>query len=395
MKDAPHLLAIKVKKVLLSPFAFLRGHAPTFYSILEEAPDLERGPNGSGIIVGDAHLENFGAYRVRRSKGSGGKNAKRNHASTKSVAFDVNDFDDACVGPHRYDVVRLATSLLLAARVYGEPGHAILELLARLLDGYGAGAFGGTMPKPPESVKRLVSSVENRTATEFLAARTRGQKARRRFVLGERYFPLVPKLVAGLPEALRTYAATLPKNERPEGDELTLVDAAFRVAGNGSLGCLRIAALVKGRDDGWLFDLKEEDERPSPHRLVKPVLRDPVERVLGAFLASVERPPSRLGRTTLLGTPMLVRRLTPQEDKLDVAKLSRDTFVELVPFLGALLGAAHARAATKAAKPHRKADQTDLADRAIVIAGLHETAFLSYAREASRAGLAPTLSKAR
>lgn len=391
MKGAPHLLALKIKKVQISPFAFLRGHAGTFYSILEEAPDLEGGPGGVGTIVGDAHLENFGAYRVRRTK-----RAKREselvkkrvgHSHAKTVAFDVNDFDDACIGPHRYDVLRLATSLLLAARTYGMPGHSTLELLSRLLNGYGAGAFGGAFPKAPESVKRLIANVEARTAREFLAGRTRGRKSRRRFVLGERYFALETELVAALPLALARYAEGLPEDERPSPEELALVDAAFRVAGNGSLGCLRIAALVRGRDDGWLFDLKEEDVLPSPHRLLSLRPQNPVDRVLGSFLTSVARAPSRIGRTEILGTPLLVRRLTPQEDKLDVAKLSRETFAKLVPYLGALLGAAHARAATKAAKPHRKVDQTDLADRAIVMAGLHETAFLSYAREASRAGL--------
>lgn len=376
MAHAPHLLAIKVRKCGLSPFSFLRGHAPTFYAILEEASDLEEGPSGSGYIIGDAHLENFGAYRVRKGKKAG---------PGKPVAFDVNDFDDGCVGPHRYDLLRLATSLLLASRIYGESSTKTLDLLARLLDGYGAGAFGGTKPRAPESVKRLVARVEARTSHDFLGARTRGAKGRRRFVLGERYFALDREIVDALPAALARYSDGLEKNERLEPSELRLVDAAFRVAGNGSLGCLRIAALVKGRDEGWLFDLKEEDAKPSPHRLVKIKGRDPVERVLSAFVASVEKTPSRLGRTELLGKKLLVRRLTPQEDKLDVAELTRDAFVALVPYLGALLGSAHARAASKPGKPHRRVDQDDLADRAIVMAGLHETACLAYARESSRA----------
>lgn len=380
MAHAPHLLAIKAKKCGVSPFAFLRGHAPLFYSILEEAPDLEDGPSGSGYIVGDAHLENFGAYRVRRA---------RTKKRSKPVAFDVNDFDDGCRGPHRYDVLRLATSLLLAARVYGETSAQTLDLLARLLDGYGAGAFGGREPRPPAIVRQLVAKVEARTSHAFLQERTRGTKARRRFVLGERYFALDPAVVAALPGALARYSAALAEPERLDPTEIELVDAAFRVAGNGSLGCLRIAALVRGRDDGWLFDLKEEDPKPSPHRLTKVRVRDPVARVLAAFVASVAEPPSRLGRTELLGKQLLVRRLTPQEDKLDVAELGRDAFVSLVPYLGALLGKAHARAADDPGKPHRRVDQDDLADRAIVVAGIHETACLAYAREAARKGLAP------
>jgi uncharacterized protein (DUF2252 family) len=377
--STPRLLRLKLAKMVVSPFAFLRGSAPSFYEVLEEAPDLAEGPSGRGTLVGDAHLENFGAFRVSR-KSHGGK---RKHGG--QVAFDVNDFDDSCVGPHRFDLVRLATSLLLAARIYGESGTATLELLRRMLEGYGTGSFEGNLPKMPNSVHDLVRKVEARTNREFLASRTKETKSGPKLTLGERYLPLDRTVRSAVPEALARYEASLDPAERPEAGALDLQDAAFRVAGTGSLGCLRIAALVRGDGDGWLFDLKEEEKHPSPHRLARVGRKSPAERVRTAFVTCLERTPSRLGTTELSGKSLLVRRLTPQEDKLDVAKLSRDTFVELVPYLGALLGRVHARGAEKPGKPHRSADLADLIESAIVLAGLHESAFLAYAMDAREA----------
>lgn len=382
MRGRPKLLAAKVHKQLSSPFAFLRGQAATFYTMLEEEPDLEAGPEGTGTLVGDAHLENFGAYRVDRAyrarppKGVGG---------TREVAFDVNDFDDTWTGPFRYDVVRLATSFLLASRTHGLTGASTLASLDRLLEGYAAGAFGGALPRVPEVVTSLVGRVEARSARDFLDARTTGRGKRRRFVRDGRYLPLDRRVAAELPRAMQVYSDGLPEPSRLSNDELPVIDAALRVAGNGSLGVLRIAVLVRGKDEGWLFDLKEEPPLPAPARLVPGDRGDPVGRVIAAFTTCVARPPSRLGRTRAAGRDLLVRRLGPEEDKLDATKLSRDELTALVPYVGSLLGLAHARTAPKRRKVLRGVDLRDLGDRAVVLAGLHETAFLGYAREATSA----------
>ena len=72
-------------------------------------------------------------------------------------------------------------------------------------------------------------------------------------------------------------------------------DMAFRIAGTGSLGCLRIALLVRGkgkRDGEWIFDMKEEDADPSSVRLLRKQKLQGAERVesgMRAALASVPR----------------------------------------------------------------------------------------------------------
>ena len=62
-KRFPELFVRKLQRMSSSPLAYLRGAAPLFYEILAARPELASGPAGEGWIVGDMHLENFGAYR--------------------------------------------------------------------------------------------------------------------------------------------------------------------------------------------------------------------------------------------------------------------------------------------------------------------------------------------
>ena len=90
------LVPVRHARMATSGFAFYRGAA------LVMAADLATRPR-SGLQVqlcGDAHLSNFGLFA----------------APDRSVVFDVNDFDETNPGPFEWDVQRLATSFVLAAR---------------------------------------------------------------------------------------------------------------------------------------------------------------------------------------------------------------------------------------------------------------------------------------
>jgi hypothetical protein len=91
---------------------------------------------------------------------------------------------------------------------------------------------------------------------------------------------------------------------------------------------------------------------------------------------------------------MLVRRLTPQEDKLDLTKLSPHDLEELTMFVGAILRRAHERGATgrraneRGARggepePWTQADGGALLDRAVALAGLHEATYLAWCKLAA------------
>jgi hypothetical protein len=111
-----------------NPFVFLRG---TFYRWAQqwrvmcgaaaEAPTV--------LAVGDLHVENFGTWRDVEGR----------------LVWGVNDVDEACVLPYTQDLIRLATSAVLAVR----QGHFALqarEACDAILDGYIASLERGGRP---------------------------------------------------------------------------------------------------------------------------------------------------------------------------------------------------------------------------------------------------------
>ena len=92
----PELLPIRYGRMLVSPFTFFRGAA------LIMASDLAATPRSgfTAQVCGDAHLSNFGLFGSPERK----------------LMFDVNDFDETLPGPWEWDLKRLASSAVIAAR---------------------------------------------------------------------------------------------------------------------------------------------------------------------------------------------------------------------------------------------------------------------------------------
>ena len=369
----PSLFAQKQRRMSASPFAFLRGAAPLFYEIIAQAPELAAGPEGQGWIVGDLHLENFGAYGPARPGST--------DVDKRAAAFNLNDFDDAVRGPWRWDLLRLLTSLILAGRELGVSGPVVLELATHLLDSYVAAAFrGAPVPAQPAPVAALVERMRSRSRQELLDARTVVEAGKRHFVRGERYLELAPEIRAALPAAVETYVAGLLPEERPRLEQLEIVDAAYRVAGTGSLGALRVALLVRGKggaDGHWIFDMKEQSA-PSAAGLVANSALSQAERVVTAFRACIEPPPRLLGTSRIGTSDVFVRRLTPQEDKLNLCHLKAESLGSLALYLGALVGAAHARAVEMVPPAWSERERSELVQRAARMASLHEAIYLAW-----------------
>ena len=94
----PERLALKLRALRSDPFAFFRGTAPLFYSTIDMPRTLRKAP--LGLCCGDLHLENFGSYK----------------GDNRLVYFDLNHFDEACIAPLGYDLLRFTSSILLAAK---------------------------------------------------------------------------------------------------------------------------------------------------------------------------------------------------------------------------------------------------------------------------------------
>jgi uncharacterized protein (DUF2252 family) len=385
-KRFPDLFVRKLQRMSSSPLAYLRGAAPLFFELLHARPELAEGPAGEGWIVGDMHLENVGAYRPDPLGAAEPTSSREASAKTKRVVtFNLNDFDDAIIGPWRLDVLRVATSLLLGGRELGASGLVALDLCDRLLDAWARSAFDGApVPEAPAPVLALIEQVRARSKSALLDARTTVTAGKRHFVRGPRYADLPADVVDGVPAAFEAYVAGLPDEDRPHKGSLEIVDCALRIAGTGSLGGLRIAVLVKGKggpEGGWIFDMKEQGEPSASIILGAPAIV-PAERVVTAFKACVQGAPRMLGSTTIRGAggkeklSMFVRKLSPQEDKLNLRRLKGADLPALATALGAILGTAHARAATKAPKRWAAADLAVIRAHAITLAGIHEAVYL-------------------
>ena len=115
----------KHDKMRESAFAFLRATywrwAETALEICPEAVDAPR-----VLAVGDIHLENFGTWRDADGR----------------LVWGVNDFDEAAAMPYPLDLIRLATSVLVASK---RPSVAAETLCAAILKGYRRGL---SAPRP-------------------------------------------------------------------------------------------------------------------------------------------------------------------------------------------------------------------------------------------------------
>ncbi len=121
---------IRKKHVFMAEAAFPFFRA-TFYRWLQLWPqiakDLSRVPKVLG--VGDLHVENFGTWRDAEGR----------------LAWGVNDFDEAWMFPYTLDLVRLATSVLLAkdAEHLEERPKSVTDAL---VEGYRDGLQAGGKP---------------------------------------------------------------------------------------------------------------------------------------------------------------------------------------------------------------------------------------------------------
>jgi len=121
-------LRLKHARMAESPFIFLRA---TFYRWIQLWPTVCPTIADAPVVlaVGDLHLENFGTWRDVEGR----------------LVWGLNDVDEAHRLPYTNDLVRLATSALLAIREH----HLALpprETCQAILDGYRAGLECGGAP---------------------------------------------------------------------------------------------------------------------------------------------------------------------------------------------------------------------------------------------------------
>jgi uncharacterized protein (DUF2252 family) len=234
------LVPLRYGRMLVSPFAFLRGSAAVM------ARDLAATP-ATGLTLqacGDCHLANFGLFATPE----------------RNVIFDINDFDETLVAPWEWDIKRLATSFVTAGRSNGFADEQCGDAAERCVSSYRThlAEFSAMSPlevwyfhicedklieDAPDAAGRdvraqMAAKARNRVGERLLPKIAEPVDGRYRFVENP---PLVMRVtsetdLALIDAGIEQYRASLAEDRRFLFDRYHLDDFARRVVGVGSVG---------------------------------------------------------------------------------------------------------------------------------------------------------------
>lgn len=303
-KRDPERLQRKYMAMRHDPFTFLRGTCHLFYERLPEAKWLAKAP--LAWVCGDLHLENMGSYK----------------GDNRLVYFDLNDFDEAALAPSSWELVRLLTSVQMAAGSLHLNESQANHLCRNFLDSYAAELRTGKARWVERDlatgmVGDLLGSLRGRLRPHFLDSRTaRKGKHRTLRIDGRRALPVTDKQREKVTALIDRIAAREDKSRF-----YRVLDVARRIAGTGSLGVERYAILIEGKgspDGNYLLDLKQA--LPSslvPHLGIRqPAWRTEAERVVSVQARMQAISPAFFRAVTMGQKSYVLRGLQPTEDRL-------------------------------------------------------------------------------
>lgn len=234
----PERLTRKLDAIAADPFSFFRGTNNLYAASLADAALLHDAPRT--LVCGDLHLENFGSF-----KGDNGL-----------VYFDMNDFDEALAAPFTVDLVRVLSSLQVAAYGWKLADEDANNLCRRFLDTYAAALVDGK-PRWVERatatgiVRDLLRGLRKRNRAAYLAQRTERDGNQIHLRIDGRH-----TLRASKDEARRARRILQAYGEQGNGtsrgshnQRFIAIDVARRIAGTGSLGLERYSVLVRPEND--------------------------------------------------------------------------------------------------------------------------------------------------
>jgi uncharacterized protein (DUF2252 family) len=312
----------KFRKMAASPFAFYRGSASLFYADMTGPfrDDRFLDERTSRVwIHGDLHAENFGTYMN----------------SSGQLVFNVNDFDEAYVGPFIWDLKRFAASVALIGYSKALSDDVITSLVTTFADAYltelraiargGDDAIGSiTLENADGVLRRVLQEARLNTRVDLLAAQTTIDEYERRFSLGDGVYEVDEATAATVTAAFQDYLRTLPS--QGAGVSANIKDIKLRKGvGIGSAGLPSYNLLLEGHTQALENDViiyMKQAQVPAVARWIDD------ERVRGYFQHQGHRTAESqralqahadpwLGYTELNGVGQLVAEVSPYANDLD------------------------------------------------------------------------------
>jgi uncharacterized protein (DUF2252 family) len=327
MAQDPAAFRRKFRKMAASPFAFYRGSASLFYA--DQTGDYRDSSflderTSRVWIHGDLHAENFGTYMN----------------SSGVLVFNVNDFDEAYVGPFIWDLKRFCASVALIGYSKALSDDVITELVGAFATAYltelraiaagGDDAIGSiTLDNATGVLRRVLQEARLNTRVGLLAGQTTIDDYERRFSLGDGVYDVDEATAATVTAAFQRYLATLPA----AGDSVAtnIKDIKLRKGvGIGSAGLPSYNLLLEGHTQALENDViiyMKQAQVPAVARWIDD------ERVRSYFTHQGHRTAESqralqahadpwLGYTELDGVGQLVAEVSPYAADLDWADVN-------------------------------------------------------------------------
>ncbi|GGT23259.1 DUF2252 domain-containing protein [Streptomyces purpureus] len=349
----PAAFRVKFRKMAASAFAFYRGTACLFYKDLER--EAHGGPylderTGRVWIHGDLHAENFGTYMD----------------ATGRLIFNVNDFDEAYVGPFTWDVKRLAASLALIGYTKALSDEQISHLVRIYAESYrerihalATGAKDDELP--PFTLDTAEGALldalrDARAMTRFglLDSMTEIRDFERRFAPGGGSIELDAATRYKVLAAFDGYLETLPESSLARPDSYRVKDVVGRRGiGIGSAGLPSYNILLEGNSDALENDVviyMKQAQTPAVSRhvrdaAVREYFQHEGHRTVISQRALQAHADPWLGWTELDGSGQLVAEVSPYAVDLDWSDIDDPAEIALtVANLGRATATMHASA---------------------------------------------------
>ncbi|SCL13627.1 Uncharacterized conserved protein, DUF2252 family [Micromonospora rhizosphaerae] len=320
----------KFRKMAASPFAFYRGSASLFYADQrgDFADDRFLDDRTSRVwIHGDLHAENFGTYM----SGSG------------QLVFNVNDFDEAYVGPFSWDLKRFAASVALLGYAKALSDQVIGDLVAGFARSYltelraiaagGDDAIGSiTLDNADGVLRRVLQQARLNTRVDLLATQTSIDNYERRFSLRDGVFEIDRAVRDEVCGAFQEYLGTLPQaTARLRPVEARIKDVVLRKGvGIGSAGLPSYNLLLEGHTQALENDVviyMKQAQVPAVARYiddegVRSYFQHQGHRTAESQRALQAHADPWLGFTELDGVGQLVAEVSPYAADLDWADVN-------------------------------------------------------------------------
>ena len=331
----PERLLLKYQKMRSSPFVFMRGACHLFYARLPGIALFKSAP--LAWACGDLHLENFGTYK----------------GDNRLTYFDLNDFDEAALAPTSWELVRILTSLLVAAPSLSVSPPEATALCKIYLRSYAQALVAGKAywverETAQGQIRDLLVSLHERQRSAFIRERSQLKGKRRVLKIDGK------KTLIASPAQHQAVTAFMEKFalKQPEPAFFKLLDVARRVAGTGSLGVERYTLLVQGKGGvggHYLLDFKQSlPSSLAPHFTgLQPAHASEAQRIVDVQRRMQAVSVALLVPVKFEGKSFVLRELQPQQDRLvlSAANQRSNSVKTSVATMGQMLAWAQLRSA--------------------------------------------------